>query len=87
MTENITVKSFEPKAEEAMLLPTKPNGWLLFIKYPTTTAWSFGTPDYEPNRDNITHPYPLFKSKDQAMSHARKALTHGGEVKLFKIEL
>lgn len=84
---DISVKTATPQAEELIVPEAQPSGWLLFYRYPNSKAWSYAIPDYDGGRDTIRYPYPLLKSKDEAMSIARKALPHGGDVKLFKIDL
>jgi hypothetical protein len=87
MNEDIKISTQQLAAEEVIVPEAQPSGWLLFYRYPNTRAWSYGIPDYDGNRDTIRYPYPLFKTKDEAMNQARKSLPHGGDVKLFKIDL
>lgn len=90
MTQDISISTVNHmQVEEAIVPQVKPSGWLLFIRYPNTMNWMYGYPDFDAGwtRDTIRWPYPLFKSKDEAMDKARKQLTNGGDVKLFKIDL
>jgi hypothetical protein len=85
--DEIKVKTITPEIEEVIINKAQTIGWMLFIQYPNSSAWSMAYPDHDNNRDTIRFPYPLFKSKDEAMENAKKRLSYGGEAKFFKVDL
>jgi len=89
MTGEINIKTIEPTIEEVCLPKAKSGGWTMFYRYPDSSYWMHGIPPFDSNgiRDTIRFPYPLFMSKDEALDEARKRLAHGGDVKLFKVDL
>ena len=87
--DEINVKTITPATEEVMLPPVKSGGWMMFYKYPNSGHWMYGMPNFDPvgARDTIRFPHPLFMSREEAMDEARKRLSYGGDVKLFKVDL
>ena len=87
MTTEINVKTITPEVEEAIIPKAKASGWIAFIQYPNSGAWSLAYPYLENNRDTIRYPYPLFKDKEEAMVEVKTRLAHGGNAKFFKVDL
>ena len=92
MTEAIEIKELPAaKAVEVILPIAKAQGWMAWAGTATGESiyWMQVHAPFEPSgqRDPYRCPYPLFMSREDALSACAKALPNGGQCRIVKIEL